>query len=173
MLGDCEGTYWSDAQRWWAVERTNRTGYFRLRLRFAARPAGTIEPLATSGPTDTRSVLAVEYRGADRVRFRYWSSRIAATDPAGQWFTGATMRIDLERAHELVVILDHRIQQARLVLDGDNVLEPFYLIAPNDRVVVGRARPGDPVASRFSGPLTNLPIDPTFCRSLERRGQLP
>ena len=172
VLGDCDGTYWSDAQRWWPVERTNRTGYFHLRVRFAAR-AGTIEPLATSGPAHTRSVLAVEYRGADRVRFRYWSSRIAATNPAGQWFTSPTMRVDLERAHELVLILDHRIQQARLVLDGDNVLEPLYLIAPNDTVVLGRAQPGDPVASRFSGSLTNLPVAPAFCRALERRGQLP
>jgi hypothetical protein len=39
--------------------------------------------------------------------------------------------------------------------------------------VLGRARAGDPVAARFSGSLTNLRVDPTFCRGLERRGQLP
>jgi hypothetical protein len=173
VLGDCAGTYWSDGQRWWAVERTNRTGYFRLRARFSARRAGTIEPLAASGPPDTRGVLAVEYVGADRLRFRYWSSRIAMTDPAGQWFTGDALDVDFERAHELALILDYRIQQARVVLDGVNVLEPFYLIAPTDDVELGRARQGDPVATRFSGSLANLPIDPTFCRSLARRGQLP
>jgi hypothetical protein len=172
VLGDCDGTYWSDGQRWWAVERTNRTGYFHLRLRFAPRRAGTIEPVATSGPANTRSVLAVEHMGSNRVRFRYWSSRIAATNPEGQWFDGAPVAVDRNREHDLVLILDYRIQQARLVLDGDNVLEPFYLIAPDDDVELGRAQSGDPVAAQFSGSLRNLAVAPTFCRRLERRGQL-
>jgi hypothetical protein len=168
VVGNCDGTYWSDGARWYAVERTNRTGYYRLRLRFSKRRAGTIEPLATSGRPNVRSILAVEYRGGDRVRFAYGSVRTNL-----KWYRGPTIHVDLDRTHLVELLLDPRTQQARIVIDGHSVLEPFFVVAREEPVTLGRAKPEDPVEARFSGSLTNLPVDNPFCRGLERRGQLP
>ena len=167
VVGDCDGTYWSDGVRWWAVERTNRTGLYHLRVRFKHRPAGTIEPLATSGRPNLRSIIAVEYRGGDRVRFAYGSVRTEL-----RWYRGPTVRVDFDRSHLIEVVIDPRIPQARILMDGDNVLEPFFVVAREEPVEVGRAQPEDPVEARFSGTLTNLTVDNAFCRGLERRGQL-
>ena len=168
VVGNCDGTYWSDGARWYAVERTNRTGYYRLRVRFPKRRAGTVEPLATSGPPNVRSILAVEYRGGDRVRFAYGSVRATL-----RWYRGPTVRVDLHRAHLVELLLDPRAHQARIVVDGHDVLEPFYVVAGDEPLTLGRARPEDPVEARFSGSLTNLPAGKPFCRGLARRGQLP
>jgi hypothetical protein len=168
VVGDCDGTYWSDGARWYAVERTNRTGLYRLRVRFPSRPVGTIEPLATSGRPNVRSILAVEYRGGDRLRFAYGSVRTTL-----KWYRGPTVRFDPDRAHLLEVLLDPRTQQARIVMDGDSVLEPLFVVAREEPVTLGQAKPDDPVEARFSGALTNLPVDHPFCRGLARRGQLP
>ena len=86
---------------------------------------------------------------------------------------GPTVRVDLHRAHLVELLLDPRVHQARIVVDGRDVLEPFYVVAEDEPLTLGRARPEDPVEARFSGSLTNLPADKPFCRGLARRGQLP
>jgi hypothetical protein len=166
VVGDCDGTYWSDAEQWYAIERTNRTGRYRLRVRFPRRETGT-EPLAVSGRPGVRSIVAVEYRGRDRVRFAYGSVRKTL-----KWYRGPTVRIDRDRAHVVELLLDWRTQQARAVMDGRRVLEPLFVAARDEPVLIGRAEPGDPVGPRFTGSLANLPVTKDFCRSLQRRGQL-
>jgi hypothetical protein len=163
IVGDCDGTYWSTGERWYAVERTNRTGLYHLRVRFPRRPVGTMEPLVTSGRPTLRSILAVEYRGGGRVRFAY-----GLIGRALRWYRGPTVRVDFDRAHVVEVLLDRRTQQARIVMDGRSRLEPLFVVARDEPVAIGRASPEDPVEARFSGSLTNLPVGNSFCRSLLR-----
>ena len=165
IVGDCDGAYWSSGERWYAVERTNRTGLYRLLVRFPRRPVGTMEPLVTSGRPTVRSIMAVEYLGGDRVRFAYGSigKRL-------RWYRGPTVRVDLDRTHVVEVLLDPRTQQARIVMDGHSRLEPLFVVAREKPVAIGRANPDDPVEARFSGSLTNLPVGNSFCRSLLRPG---
>ena len=167
VVGDCDGTYWSDGKTWFGVERTNRTGRYLLRVGFPRRPAGTIEPLAASGPPNVRSILAIQYLRGDKVRFQY-----AYIGTKVQWYRGPTIHVDRDRSHLVELLLDPRTKQARVDLDGETVLEPLYALARDKPREIGRARPDDPVQPRFTGRLTNVPIGKTFCRGLERRGQV-
>jgi hypothetical protein len=168
VVGDCDGTYWSEGRTWFGIERTNRTGRYVVRARFPRRPYGTLEPLATSGPPEVRSIIAVEYRRGDDVRFRYAYKRMDGV----QWFNGPILHLDRSRAHTLELLLDPRTKQARVDVDGRTVLEPLYAFARDNPRALGRARPDDPVAPRFTGTLTNLPVGKPFCRGLQRRGQI-
>jgi hypothetical protein len=168
VVGDCDGTYWSDGQTWFGVERTNRTGRYVVRARFPDRRDGEREPLATSGPPDVRSIIAIRYLRDDDVRFEYAYKRADGV----QWFRGPIVHLDRNRSHQLELLLDPRTKQARVDLDGRTVLEPLYAFARDNPRGLGRARPDDPVEPRFTGTLTNLPVGKPFCRGLQRRGQI-
>lgn len=165
-LGNCDGTYWSDGQQWFALERTNRTGHYRLRVRFGPAAPGTTEPLATGGEPGQRSILAAERLGGRRVRFRYGSK--LGNSPV-HWFSGNTLAVADGRLHDVDLVFDRIVLQARVTVDGRSGVEPLYVLSPGPHIQLGAAEVGDGVASRFTGTIRNLPVGSPFCERLVKR----
>jgi hypothetical protein len=154
IVGDCAGLYWSDSREWYAIERGNGAGHFRLRVRFPSRADGD-EALLGIGRGDDQNVLHVRYLPDRRLRF-VLSSRVAPKPLAS-----AAQRVEPGRAYLLDVVIDNRTGLVRVTMDGKTVLDDIVFLVDGDEATVGRSTvPGQvPV----TGTIRDLPVRTPLC----------
>jgi hypothetical protein len=153
VLGDCGGVFVSTGIGWRALERTEATGAYRLRVPFASGP-GT-SPLLRAGSGRDAMQLSVETRPGGRRVFVY-------TGPAGG--TARSRAVALAPGvHDVDVVIDHRSQEVAVAVAGARVLE-----ASGDPAV----RPiAVPYRTRAVGAgVTELPVDAPLCRRITEAG---
>ena len=159
VVGDCAGLYTSDGRQWVGVERTNRTGQFRLRLEFADRARGFSEPILVSGRGAGRHVIGLRMLGDDRGAFTY--SAGGHTDVGIPFDVGGGPR-------EFDVLMDRRLHEMHVILDGRPLLGVAY-DSHSDQFTVG----GDPDSTgrTFRGSITSLPVRATLCPKVLSRAR--
>jgi hypothetical protein len=158
VVGDCAGLYWSDSREWFAVERADGAGHFRLRARFPDVATGE-EALLGIGAGSDQNVLQVRYLPDHRARF-VLLSRVAPTP-----LVSAPQRIEPGRAHAMDVIIDGRTGLVRVTLDGHDVLAAITLLVSGDEATIGGAAGQPP----FSGTLRELPVRMPLCNRMRDR----
>jgi hypothetical protein len=158
VVGDCAGLYWSDSREWFAVERADGAGHFRLRARFPDVATGE-EALLGIGAGPDQNVLQVRYLPDHRARF-VLLSRVAPTP-----LVSAPQRIEPGRAHAMDVIIDGRTGLVRVTLDGHDVLAAITLLVSGDEATIGGAAGQPP----FSGTLRELPVRMPLCNRMRDR----
>jgi hypothetical protein len=128
VVGDCDGLYRSDGELWAAVERTPSAGHVRLRAILdprAGEPATVLTDLGLPGP-----LLVLRRLDGDRARFEI-------TDRQGTHVDGRPFALDAE-VHTLDLVADARTTEAVVTLDGDRVLDSFYLALPPEPLTVAK-----------------------------------
>jgi hypothetical protein len=165
VVGDCDAVYISDGSRWVALERDERAGEHRLRVRFPERPTGW-EPLVvgTDASGDPTAVVARVLPG-DRVRFSL-----------DAFFDSAPVPVEPGRTYDVDVVLDRYSGQYRVSVDGEpaqsmSTPNRFYerrIPALHD-VLVGRNDRFRGVAPRFTGSIRAVRSPGTFCEDVLRR----
>ena len=160
IVGHCGGLYWSDSRQWFAIERANSTGHFRLRARFPSTSLEQPEALVSIGSTTDSNTLVVELITPTRAQFLVDSGRetVRISKPATV-HPGGTDLID--------VVLDHRVHAARVSVDGRVVLDELTSLMPGNKAVIGGTDAAD--RPRFSGTIDSLPVRTPLCDSLRRR----
>ena len=158
VVGDCAGLYWSDSREWYAVERANGAGHFRLRVRFPDVAAGE-EALLGIGAGSDQNVLQVRSLPDHRARF-VLLSRVAPKP-----LVSAPQRIEPGRAHSLDVIIDSRTGLVRVTLDGHGVLDEIVFLVTGDQATIGSAAGQAP----FSGTIRELPVRTPLCDRVRDR----
>jgi hypothetical protein len=158
VVGDCGGLYWSDSREWYAVERGNGAGHFRLRVRFPDVAAGE-EALLGIGAGSDQNVLQVRYLPDHRARF-VLLSRVAPKP-----LVSAPQRIEPGHAHSLDVIIDSRTGLVRVTLDGHVVLDEIVFLVTGDQPTIGSAADQAP----FSGSIRELPVRTPLCDRIRDR----
>jgi hypothetical protein len=154
IVGDCAGLYWSDSREWYAIERGNGAGHFRLRVRFPSRADGD-EALLGIGRGDDQNVLHVRYLPDRRLRF-VLSSRVAPKPLAS-----AAQRVEPGRAYLLDVVIDNRTGLVRVTMDGKTVLDDIVFLVDGDEATVGRSTVPGQVP--FTGTIRDLPVRTPLC----------
>jgi hypothetical protein len=165
VVGDCDAAYISDGSRWIALERDERAGEHRLRVRFPERPTGW-EPLVvgTDASGDPTWVVARVLPG-DRVQFAL-----------NGFFTSAPVPVEPGSTHDVDVVLDPYSGQYRVAVDGEraqsmptpNRVYGRRIPALHD-VVVGRDDRLPGVEPRFTGSIRRIGSSGTFCEDVLRR----
>jgi hypothetical protein len=158
VVGDCDGLYWSDSREWYAVERANGAGHFRLRARFPDVAAGE-EALLGIGAGSDQNVLQLRYLPDHRARF-VLLSRVAPKP-----LVSAPQRIEPGRSHSLDVIIDSRTGLVRVTLDGHGVLDEITFLVTGDQATIGSAAGQTP----FSGTISELPVRTPLCDRVRDR----
>jgi hypothetical protein len=158
VVGDCAGLYWSDSREWFAVERANGAGHFRLRVRFPDVTAGE-EALLGIGAGSDQNVLQVRYLPGHRARF-VLLSRVAPNP-----LVSATQRIEPGRVHAMDVIIDSRTGLVRVTLDNHGVLDEITFLVSGDEATIGSAAGQPP----FSGTVRDLPVRTPLCDRVRDR----
>jgi len=159
VVGDCAGLYTSDGKQWVGVERTNRTGQFRLRLQFADRAPGFSEPILVSGRGAARRVIGLRMLGDDRGVFTY--SAGGHTDVGIPFDVSGGQR-------EFDVLMDRRLHEMHVILDGRPLLGVGY-DSRSDHFTVGRDP--DATGATFRGSITSLPVRATLCAKVLSRAR--
>jgi len=160
IVGECDGLYWSDGGRWFAVERTNATGRFHLRLEFTRRPHGTREPIVANRD-DPGTAVVVEHLDDDRIAF-------AKVGGDGSFTRGPAVPIETGRTYDVEVVLDRRMPELFVSLEDRFVLGGEYS-STTDEFTLGRNPVGSPVAARFSGDVENRPLSRRVCEDIAAR----
>jgi hypothetical protein len=163
VVGDCRGLYWSAGDTWRGLERTPRTGGWRLDARFPRRATTAWQPLLTSGERGRGNFVAARVLRDGRVVFGYY----AEGDDA-RWYGGRPVRLPADRRVVLDVVDDARTARVEVAVDGETAFDTTLLIRPVTRPTIGRSTIGGPVAAEFEGELRELPIRPVRCRDLLR-----
>ena len=158
VVGDCRGLYWSDSREWFAVERANGAGHFRLRVRFPDAAAGE-EALIGIGAGSDQNVLQLRALPDHRARF------VLLSRVAPQPLVSAPQRIEPGRAYSLDVIIDNRTGLVRVTLDGHSVLDEITFLVPGDQATIGSAAGQAP----FSGTIRELPVRTPLCDRVRDR----
>jgi hypothetical protein len=158
VVGDCGGLYWSDSREWYAVERANGAGHFRLRVRFPDSAAGE-EALLGIGAGSDQNVLRVRYLPDHRARFVFLS-RVAPKP-----LVSSPQRIEPGRAYSLDVTIDSHTGLVRVTLDGDSVLDEITFLVTGDQATIGSAADQAP----FSGTIRELPVHTPLCDRVRDR----
>jgi hypothetical protein len=158
VVGDCGGLYWSDSREWYAVERANGAGHFRLRVRFPDVVAGE-EALLGIGAGSDQNVLQVRYLPDHRVRFAVLS-RVAPKP-----LVSTSQRIEPGRASSLDAIIDSHTGLVRVTLDGHGVLDEITFLVTGHQATIGRAADQAP----FSGSIRELPVRSPLCNRVRDR----
>lgn len=160
VLGDCDAVYGSDGNEWRAVERTAAAGHFRLGVRFPETERGTRQPLVVVGDGPDRWTIEVQSLGAGR----------AVLAIPGRPAQGTAFSFTPGSESVLDVVMDPQLGELRVVRNGRVLLGAGYenTVTGPTPVTFG-ADPGDP-AARFEGRIRDLPVQPTFCRSLSAGG---
>jgi hypothetical protein len=153
VLGRCDAVYVSDGSEWRAAERTAGGGRYRLAVRFASAPRGSLEPILAIGEGPERFLLAVRH-GADDT---------AVLTIPGRSSQGTRFTIDPGHPTVLDVVVDPELGELR-VTRGRRVLLGAGYSGPDGDAVVGRD-PSDPSA-RFRGRIERLPLPPELCREV-------
>jgi hypothetical protein len=163
IVGHCGGLYWSDGSRWAPVERTKATGRFHLRVRFPDRPSQTREPLLASISPEGSHVIFVEYLNRDHVVFAHGTR---GSDAVGK---GISVPIKNGHTYNVDLVLDRRVSEVGVWLDGRFVLGGSYSSSSNDAFTVGRSTFGDATVARFTGIISNIAVRAPVCRDLRDR----
>ena len=158
VVGDCDGLYWSDSREWFAVERANGAGHFRLRVRFPDLATGEETLLGISAGSD-QNVLQVRYLPDHRARFVLLSR--VAPEP----LVSAPQRIEPGREHSMDVFIDSRTGLVRVTLDGHGVLDEIAFLVNGDQATIGSAAGQAP----FSGTIRELPVRTPLCDRVRDR----
>jgi hypothetical protein len=161
VLGDCRGLYWSTGSAWLPIERTNATGYRRFSVTFADQP-GVWQPFFVAGDVGNAAYVAAQVTGS-KVRFAYFTN-----DPRRrQMFTGPHA-ITIGKPAVVDLVYDQPAGQLSIRVNGDVLWKDILLPLPvADPGSVGYNNlGGTQVATRFAGTVTELPVKPTFCRTL-------
>jgi hypothetical protein len=158
VVGNCGGLYWSDSREWFAVERANGAGHFRLRVRFPDVAAGE-EALLGIGAGSDQNVLQLRSLPDHRARF------VLLSGVAPQPLVSAPQRIEPGRAYSLDVIIDNRTGLVRVTLDGHSVLDEITFLVPGDQATIGSAAGQAP----FSGTIRELPVRTPLCDRVRDR----
>ena len=125
VLGDCAALYYSDGQTWRTLERSERGGRFRLRVRFPAGPTDW-QPVVVNGTGPTAQVFAVRVLPGARVQFGY-----------DVIFTGKEVRIVPGHVYDLDVLMDPVRGRVEARLDGKLA---YSTTLPN-KIIGERLRP--------------------------------
>jgi hypothetical protein len=149
ILGDCGGLYWFSTREWYAIERGNGAGHYRLRVRFQEATSGQ-EELLRVGNDDEQNVLSVRYLANDRVRF------VLDSPAATRQLVGRRVHIDPERSYVLDVVLDSRLGSVRVTLDDEAVFNAIAFLVSGDQATPG---PG----------VQELPVRTPMCDSVRSR----
>ena len=158
VVGDCGGLYWSDSREWYAVERANGAGHFRLRARFPDVAPGE-EALLGIGAGSDQNVLQVRYLPDHRARLVFLS-RVAPKP-----LVSSPQRIEPGRAYSLDVTIDSHTGLVRVTLDGHGVLDEITFLVTGDQATIGSAADHAP----FSGTIRELPVRTPLCDRLRDR----
>jgi hypothetical protein len=164
VVGDCHGLYFSVGYAWRALERTPATGSRRLRVRFPDAATPVWQPLVTSGTAGSATWVAANVGPDGRVRLGYRAQGID-----DEWHESPPQDPGADRSATVRVVTDTRTGSVEVAFDGRTVLGLSTPVRPSDDATVGRNDLGGPVASTFSGEITELPAAPTLCRDLLRR----
>jgi hypothetical protein len=160
IVGDCAGLYQSDSREWFAVERGNGAGHFRLRVRFPTLSDGD-QALLGVGRGDDQNVLQVRYLADQRVRFAL-SSRVAPKS-----LVSAPQRIEPGRAYLLDIVVDTRTGLVRVTIDGHTVLDEIVFLVEGDEATIGSSTVPGQVP--FSGTIRELPVRTPLCDRVRSR----
>jgi hypothetical protein len=136
-----EGSYLYSGAEWRWIPRTFVD---RVRVRrtveFGSRPAGTVEPLVSSGDEAAADVIYGRRLGADRaaVGLARWRGSWDL-GPTGEPFTAAA-----GRPRDVSVVLDRASGDVGVEVEGKEVLRTRADLAPIDRslIVLGRSPEG-------------------------------
>ncbi|MHB1786909.1 MAG: hypothetical protein ACYCS7_12325, partial [Acidimicrobiales bacterium] len=164
IVDSCAGLYQSNTHDWKAVERTNASGHFRLRLSFPDAPAGSREPLLVSGRAGAGDYLAVHFLGQGNIAFSYLFA-----GPGQAFFDGPPLHIRPGRLYTVDAVLDARIHQISVTVDGTSRFDISYYVRATPYIAVGvRPIPG-PTTARFEGHLSQEPVTTPICDALAKR----
>jgi hypothetical protein len=161
VVGNCGGLYWSDSREWFAVERGNGAGHYRLRVRFPDATSGQ-EPLLGIGDGAKQNVLRVRYRPDHTARF------VLESPVAPAPLESTPQHIEPGRADALDVIIDNRTGTVSVALDGHLVLNAITFLVPGNQATLGSTtNPDDP--ARFTGTIRELPVRTPLCNRVRDR----
>jgi hypothetical protein len=163
VVGDCAALYVLDQDDdWQPVERTERGGLHRLRVRFPVSTQGATEALLTIGSGPRRVVVTT--RGA--------AGRFVVAVRVGDTTMGTSQPIAMPTDRPVTVTLSfdntYRASFAGLSVDGRRVVTvaaPFVADAPTR---IG-ADPDAAGLRAFSGSVRRVPTDAPVCRRVARR----
>jgi hypothetical protein len=161
VIGDCRGVFVSTGIGWRALERTEATGAYRLRVPF---PVSAARPLLRAGRGGNPMAFTVEPRPGGRSVVVY--SRPDGGTLTSRPFTAAPGR------HGIDLVLDHRAQEVGVTVDGRRVLEAFGDPAVRPIAVPFGAPVVAPQPSAGGGSSSRnvlVPADPTLCHDLTDR----
>ncbi|HUF83850.1 MAG TPA: hypothetical protein VMQ81_04570 [Acidimicrobiia bacterium] len=155
VVGDCDGLYWSDGDKWFGLERTNATGGYPLRITLPDRPRGTRETLLVAGNPEKMDRIGVEYRDDD----------VVFTIDSGVF--GVTLRsepVDIEPGQptRVDIVYDNSpVGRLTIEVDGKSLFSFNNLLAIGPVAVAGSDDPGAP---EFDGEVEQLPARTPLCR---------
>jgi hypothetical protein len=161
VLGDCRALFWSGDDAWRTIERTNSTGYWKVRAAFAA-PSDQWQPLLVSGKPGAGSYIAARVLPDNRVVLGFYTD-----GPDAKWFESKPIAV-ASGPHEIGLVYDASTARVEALVDGRLVMDLPFFIRPAENVTLGRSDIGGPVDARFAGELSELPVEPTLCRELTR-----
>jgi hypothetical protein len=166
ILGHCEGLYQSDGREWAAVERSRGAGLVRMRVSFSSGPRGARQPLLVTGSAGQGDFLAVRYLGHDTVAMSYLFQ-----SSWGAWSDGAPVRVVPGRTYTLDAVLDSRVHEVEVTLDGRTVLDEGYyvFVRPASTFYVGYSPFPGPLEPRFGGRIRQIPAPTPICHALLAR----
>lgn len=161
VLGNCEGLYWSSESEWYALERGNGAGHYRLRVRFPGAASGQ-EPLLSIGSAERQNVLSVRYLADGQARF------VLDSPSAPGPLVSKRVRLDAGRADRLDVVMDDQLGSVRVVFDGEDVLAAITFLVKGDQAAIGaKLDPANP--ARFTGTIQELPVRTPLCDFVRSR----
>jgi hypothetical protein len=160
VVGRCGGLYWSDSRQWFAIERANAAGHFRLSVHFPAAPFAP-EALVSIGSKTNKNRLIVRGLTPTRAQFLVENGGVTA-------LVSKPVAVRPGQLNLVDVVLDYRVRAARVSINGHPVLDAPTTLVPGDETTVGAAvQTGGP--ARFSAAIQSQPISTPLCDSLLRR----
>jgi hypothetical protein len=166
VIGNCAALYESAGitQGWDAVERSTSDGHFRMQVTFPQTTDDTWVPVLVNGVDHQAAYLALRSPGAGSYQFGYLFQGTGQRFVTGSFFSAVP-----GRTYVIDAVLDPVIGEITATVDGTTDYDLGYYVRDNRPVYVGTNPLGGPVASRFPGPVRELPVTTPICAGLEAR----
>lgn len=166
IIGSCRALYQSAGigSGWDAVERSGAGGHVAMRVVFPRGPSGRWWPVAANGVAPAGSWLALRSTAPGHYQFGYYFQGESTTFLLGPVFAATA-----GRSHVIDAVFDPLVHEVSASVDGAPQFELGYFVRANLPLEVGVNHLGGPVAARFPGKVTGLPVRTPICDSLERR----
>ena len=158
----CAAVYWFSGSGWRALYRSPAGGQADLRVTYPEVASPGWEPILANGPTDRYQVLGVQRIAGDRVRFG-----LALQGATYGFSAGPSMAIVPGREYDLTAVIDPRIGEATVRVDGRRVFSltsSFELAGRQSPRVLRRG--GTPTVGRTALPFAA----PRFTGRIRSRG---